>query len=238
MDEPRGKAPAIVVYSGAALSREAGFAPFDRQTMPAELRLEDVVTGEGFARAPGQVQEFYNRRRRELLAVKPGPAHAAVAVLDALQPRDVLVVTRNLDDLHERAGSQAVIHTHGELLKARCTICTNVTERHDDITAATACPVCGNAGHLRPHVVWIGEEPLRVASVYEALAHCSVFLAIGAPGGAEPARSFAAAARGAGARAAAFHPEPSADIAPFDERIIGPLAETVPAYVKGLIAGR
>lgn len=229
------KSPKIVAFTGGVLSREAGFAPFDPETMPAGLRLEDVVTGEGFARDPARVNEFYNRRRRELLQAKPNAAHEALAVLDAVRSREVLVVTRNIDDLHERAGSLAVIHTHGELLKARCTICTNVSERYDDIAPDAACPVCGNAGHLRPHVVWVGEEPLRIASIYEALAHCTLFLAIGAPGGSEPARSFAAAARRAGARTVEFAGEPS--IHPeFDDRIAGPLAETVPDYVKKLIA--
>ncbi len=150
----------------------------------------------------------------------------------------MLIVTRNIDDLHERAGSKAVIHTHGELLKARCTICTKISERYDDIAADTACPVCGNAGHLRPHIVWVGEEPLGMASVYEALAHCRLFLAIGVPVATEPASGFAEAARRAGARRIAFNPDPASDPGPFDEQIAGPLGETVPAYVKRLIAER
>lgn len=230
------KSPAIVVFTGGALSRETGFAPFDPEGMPPGLSLEDVVTKEGFARDPGRVQQFYNRRRRELLHVKPSPAHEALAVLDAVRSREVLVVTRNIDDLHERAGSQAVIHTHGELLKARCMICTNFSERLDDIEADTACPVCSNAGHLRPHVVWVGEEPLRMPTVYEALAHCGLFLAIGAPSGGEPARSFLAAARRAGARTVEFAPDPAPASGDFNERIAGPLSETVTAYVKKLIA--
>jgi NAD-dependent deacetylase len=230
------KSPAIIVFTGGALAREAGFAPFDPDGMPPELRLEDVVTKEGFGQDPARVQQFYNRRRRELPRVTPGPAHEALAVLETVRSGEVLVVTRNIDDLHERAGSRTVIHTHGELLKARCMICTNLSECLDDIAADTACPVCGNAGHLRPHVVWVGEEPLRMPSVYEALAHCGLFLAVGAPGGGEPARSFLAAARRAGARAVEFNREISADAASFDERIAGPLADTVPKFVKKLIA--
>src|SRR3954453_13604305 len=171
MTSPWAKPPDIVAFTGGALAREAGFAPFEQATMPEGLRLEDVVTRDAFARDPERVNAFYNRRRRELIQVRPSAAHDALAVLETMRPRQVLVVTRNIDDLHERAGSLAVIHTHGELLKARCLICTNVSERTDDIVADSACPVCGNAGHLRPHVVWVGEEPLRVASVYEALAH-------------------------------------------------------------------
>jgi NAD-dependent deacetylase len=166
MNTPWAQSPRIVAFTGGALSRESGFAPFDPAGMPAGLRLEDVVTRDGFARDPARVQAFYNQRRRELLAAKPNAAYEGLAVLDMVRSREVLVVTRNIDDLHERAGSQAVIHTHGELLKARCMICTHVSERYDDIAADTACPDCGNAGHLRPHVVWVGEEPLRIASVY------------------------------------------------------------------------
>lgn len=226
----------IVVFTGGLLSREAGFAPFDAATLPAGLRLEDVVTPEGFARDPARVNDFYNRRRCELLRAQPGAAHEGLAVLDTVRPREVLIVTRNIDDLHERAGSKAVIHTHGELLKARCTICTRLSERYDDIAGDTACPVCGNAGHLRPHVVWVGEAPLGVAGVYEALARCTLFLAVGAPGAGEPARSFAAAARQAGAHTVEFGPAPSPDPGLFAEHVFGPLDETVPAYVKRLIA--
>ena len=245
MRTPWGQPPKIVAFSGAGLSRESGFAPFDPATMPTGLRLEDVVTQEGFARDPARVQEFYNLRRRQLLEARPNPAHQGLAVLDAvrkrevLPKREVLVVTRNIDDFHERAGSQAVIHTHGELLKARCMICTKVSERYDDITAASDCPICGNSRHLRPHVVWVGEEPLRIAHVYEALAHASLFLVIGVAGGSEPAKSFLAEARRAGAHTVEFPGEFNRDPAPnaemFDERLPGPLAETVPDYVKRFI---
>ena len=227
--------PEIVVFTGGALAREAGFAPFDPAGMPQGLRLEDVVTRDGFARDPDRVNAFYNRRRRELLGIRPNAAYEALAVLETLRPREVLIVTRNIDDLHERAGSRAIIHTHGELLKARCLICTNVSERTDDIAAASACPVCGNEGHLRPHIVRVGEEPLGIASVYEALTHCRLFLAIGVPVAAEPASSFAEAAQRAGARRIAFTPDPPADPGPFDEHIAGRLGETVPDYVKRLI---
>jgi NAD-dependent deacetylase len=228
--------PAIVAFTGGALARESGFAPFDPATMPAGVRLEDVVTRVGFARDPALVNDFYNRRRRELLGVRPNPAHEALAVLETLRPRETLIVTRNIDDLHERAGSKAVIHTHGELLKARCMICTRLSERYDDVTGDTACPHCGNTGHLRPHILWVGEEPLGMASVLEALAHCRLFLAIGVPVAAEPASGFAAAARRAGARPIAFNPEPPVDCVAFDEHIAGPLGQTVPVYVKRLVA--
>ena len=238
MTTPWGRPPRIVVLTGPGLSRESGFLPFDPTAMPAGLSIEDVVTADGFARNHAAVQDFYNRRRRELLdKVKPNPAHDALAVLDMVKKGEVLVVTRNIDDLHERAGSDAVIHTHGELLKARCTICTHVSDRLDDITPATGCPVCGNTGHLRPHVVWVGEEPLRIATVFEALANCTIFAAIGAAGGSEPARSFLAEAIRARARTIEFATEANPASPLFAERRHGALAEIVPEWAKALIAG-
>jgi NAD-dependent deacetylase len=237
----RGQAPDIIALTGGALARESGFAPFDAQSMPAGLQLDDVVTRGGFERDPAAVLEFYNFRRRQLLATKPNPAHEALAVLDTVRRREVLIVTRNIDDFHERAGSHAVIHTHGELLKARCLICTRISERYDDVSGETSCPICGNAGHLRPHVVWVGEEPLRMAAIYEALAHCKLLLLIGLPGGNEPTRGFITDARRAGARTVEFNPDLSPpDLSPnaelFDERYGGAVGETVPAFVKRLIA--
>jgi NAD-dependent deacetylase len=173
--------PKIVVLTGPGLSRAAGFAPFDPAQMPPGLGIEDIVTREGFERDPARVQGFYNERRRQLLqTVAPTIVHDGLAALEIARKNEVLIVTRNIDDLHKRAGSRAVIHTHGELLKARCLICTHVSDRFDDITEATACPICGNAGHLRPHLVWVGEAPLRMETIYEAVSHCRRFLVIGA----------------------------------------------------------
>src|SRR5260370_24446843 len=165
MPTPWGQPPKIVALTGAGLSRESGFAPFAADRMPAGLRLEDVVTRESFARDRMRMHEFYNQRRRELLMAKPNAAHEALAVLDMMRSGEVLIVTANVDDLHERAGSKAVIHLHGELLKARCTICGPVSERTDDITAATECPICSHLGRLRPHVQWGGQHPPRVDTV-------------------------------------------------------------------------
>jgi NAD-dependent deacetylase len=209
MPSPFRKPPKIVVFTGPGLSRESGFAPFDTARMPAELSLEDVVTGAGFERAPDLVQDFYNRRRRELRTTKPNRAHEGLAALDLTRPGELLIVTRNIDDLHERAGAQTVIHTHGELLKARCTICMKVSDWFDDLGPEDRCPVCGNNGHLRPHVVWVGEDPLHIDTVYIALATCEVFISAGNAGGSEPARSFLAEAKRAGAQTIEFSREPT-----------------------------
>jgi len=224
--------PKIVVFTGPGLSRESGFVPFD---LPPGVGLEDVVTRDGFARDPALVQDFYNRRRREMQAAAPNPAHEALAALDLTRPGEVLIVTRNVGDFHERAGNRAVIHTHGELLKARCLICTKVSDWFDDLSAADQCPICGNVGHLRPHIVWVGEEPLGLDKAYIALATCATFLAIGNVGAGEPSRSFLAEAKRAGARTIEFAAEPTSLSPQFDERQHGQLTETVPVWVRSAI---
>ncbi|HEU0217327.1 MAG TPA: Sir2 family NAD-dependent protein deacetylase [Stellaceae bacterium] len=230
--------PKIVVFTGPGLSRDSGFAPFDPATMPPGGALEDVVTRDGFARDPALVQDFYNRRRREMQAAAPNPAHEALAALDLTRPGEVLIVTRNIDDFHERAGNRTVIHTHGELLKARCLICTKVSDWFDDLSAADQCSVCGNLGHLRPHIVWVGEEPLGLDKAYIALATCETFVAIGSTGAGEPGRSFLAEAKRAGARTIELAAEPTPLSAEFDECRQGPLIETVSEWVKQTIGGR
>jgi NAD-dependent deacetylase len=235
---PFARPPRIVVFTGPALSREAGFAPFDPATMPSGVALEDVVTRDGFVRNPALVHGFYNQRRRELPTAMPTPAHQGLAALDLARPGEVLIVTRNIDDLHERTGSRAVIHTHGELLKARCMICTKVSDWFDDLGLDDDCPVCGNSGHLRPHLVWVGEEPLGIDTAMIAAATCAVFAAVGNAGGWEPARSLLAEAKRAGARTMEFTRGPTPLSSEFDELVHGPLAETVPEWVKRTIAER
>jgi NAD-dependent deacetylase len=227
--------PKTVVFTGPSLSRESGFAPFDPAMMPLGIGLEDVVTRDGFARDPALVQDFYNRRRREMQAAVPNAAHEALAALDLTRPGEVLIVTRNIDDFHERAGNRTVIHTHGELLNARCLICTKVSDWFDDLSAADQCPICGNLGHLRPHIVWVGEEPLGLDKAYIALATCETYAVIGNAGAGEPGRSFLAEAKRAGARTIEFAAEPTPLSAQFDERRHGPLIDTVPVWVKGAI---
>jgi NAD-dependent deacetylase len=238
MPNPFPNPPKIVVFTGPGLSRESGFAPFDPAAMPPGVSLEDVVTRDAFARDPGRLHDFYNRRRRELRAASPNPAHDGLAALDLTRPGEVLVVTRNIDDLHERAGSQAVIHTHGELLKARCTICMKVSDWFDDLSAEDDCPVCGNHGHLRPHVVWVGEDPLRIGTVYIALSTCQTFISVGNAGGGEPGRTMLAEARRAGAQTLEFAHGLTPASSDFTFCVNGPFIETVPDWVKRTIAER
>ena len=154
--------PSIVVLTGAGISRESGLATFrDADGIWAKVRIEDVATPEAFARDPARVHGFYNARRAGLrdAAVAPNDAHLALAELERRWPGGVLLVTQNVDDLHERAGSRRLIHMHGELQKARCLRCGAVQESPEALSPALICAGCGRAGGLRPHVVWFGEMP-------------------------------------------------------------------------------
>jgi NAD-dependent deacetylase len=232
--------PSILVLTGAGISPEACLATFrDADGIWASVRLEEVATPEAFARDPARVHAFYNARRRQLQhpSVLPNAAHEALANLETFRPGEVMIATQNIDDLHERAGSRAVVHMHGELLKARCTACGKVTVWYDDLTGNEGCPICAIEGQLRPHVVWFGEMPLRLDAIYQVLAKCKVFVSIGTSGSVEPAASFVEEARRAGAHTVELNLEPSQSANLFVERIYGPASQIVPEFVAKLIGG-
>jgi len=232
--------PSILVLTGAGISQEAGLATFrDADGIWASVRLEEVATPEAFARDPARVHAFYNARRRQLQhpSVLPNAAHEALANFEAVRPGEVMIATQNIDDLHERAGSRAVVHMHGELLKARCIACGKVTVWYDDLTGNEGCPICAIEGQLRPHVVWFGEMPLRLDAIYQVLAKCKVFVSIGTSGSVEPAASFVEEARRAGAHTVELNLEPSQSANLFVERIYGPASQIVPEFVAKLISG-
>ncbi len=229
----------IVILTGAGISRESGLDTFrDADGIWSRVRLEDVATPEAFARDPVRVQEFYNARRRQLATadVAPNAAHRALAELEQRWSGTVLLVTQNIDDLHERAGSRNLIHMHGELFKARCTSCEAVAPWREDLEAATTCPACGAPGGLRPHVVWFGEMPLEMERIYAALAECGLFVSIGTSGTVYPAAGFVDEARAAGARTVELNIEPSEGHSLFGERIYGPAGRIVPDFVRRLLA--
>ncbi len=229
----------VVVLTGAGISVESGLPSFRGQGGLWEgHRLEEVATPEAFARDPDRVQRFYDMRRRRLLApdVAPNPSHRALAELERRWPGGALVVTQNIDDLHERAGARSVVHMHGELLKARCTGCATVHVWRADLTSAPACPACGARGGLRPHVVWFGEMPLELDAIYAALTVCGLFVAVGTSATVYPAAGFVEEVRraGAGAHTVELNLEPSAASPLFAERRYGPASEVVPAFVREL----
>lgn len=230
MSDPR--AYGIVVLTGAGVSRESGLSTFrDPDGLWATLRIEDVATPEAFARDPARVHAFYNARRAQLATVEPNAAHHALARLEREWPGPVLLVTQNVDDLHDRAGSRP-LHMHGELRRARCLACARTMPWTADLSTATPCPAC-SAAALRPDVVWFGEMPMGMDRIAAALAGCGLFVSIGTSGTVYPAAGFVADA--AHARTVELNLEPSAGSALFDEAQHGPATAIVPAFIERLL---
>lgn len=230
--------PAIVILTGAGISRESGLDTFrDADGIWARVRIEDVATPEAFARDPAGVHAFYNERRRGLASpdIRPNAAHRALAELERRWQGEFLLVTQNIDDLHERAGSQRLIHMHGEMLKARCEQCGGVTPCGEDLSLDTRCPRCAGAGGMRPHVVWFGEMPFEMDRIYDALARCTVFVSIGTSGNVYPAAGFVQEALLHRAHTVELNLEPSEGASLFRERRYGPATELVPDFVENLL---
>lgn len=222
-----------VVLTGAGISAESGIQTFrDQNGLWENHRIEDVATPEGFARDPQLVQTFYNLRRAQLLspAVQPNPAHLALAEFEKKFSGEFLLVTQNVDNLHERAGSQNLRHMHGELLKARCTHCDSSHDWQLPIELLSACPRCHHTGSLRPHIVWFGEMPLYMPEIYDALSQCDLFVSIGTSGHVYPAAGFVEQARAAGARTVELNLEPSAGHSFFDESYQGLASVLIPEF--------
>lgn len=231
----------IVVLTGAGISAESGIQTFRAADgLWEKHRIEDVATPEGFAADPQRVQDFYNQRRRQLLspAVQPNPAHFALAKLAAEFSGEMLLVTQNIDDLHERAGSKNIIHMHGELLKMRCRRSAQCFAIAEDIGPQRACPCCGLAGTLRPHVVWFGEMPLQMARIEAALSACELFIAVGTSGQVYPAAGFVQLARQAGAHSIEVNVEASSQRGFFAEHRRGLASVELPALCAEILAGK
>lgn len=230
----------IVILTGAGISKESGLDTFRcADGIWARVRLEDVATPEAFIRNPTLVHQFYNARRSALAdpAILPNTAHSALARLEREWPEEVLLVTQNIDDLHERAGSQNLIHMHGELTKVRCQQCEVLLEWRRDLVVADACPSCKRDGQLRPHVVWFGEMPLEMERIYAALEECSLFLSIGTSGNVYPAAGFVQHVRVCtDARTVELNLEPSTGASLFSEAIYGPATVSVPNFVEQMLA--
>lgn len=224
----------VVVLTGAGISAESGIATFrDADGLWHGHHADDVATPEAYRRAPRAVNRFYDDRRRELREVAPNAAHIALARLELFLGDDLLVVTQNVDDLHERAGSRRVVHIHGELLSALCEACEGRFAWEDDLVGTPACPGCGD-NTLRPDVVWFGEMPYDLDVVERALAQADQFVSIGTSGAVYPAAGFVRMAARAGARTLEINLDPSETSHLFDEVRHGPAGRLVPEWVTGL----
>lgn len=233
------EAGSIVILTGAGISVASGLPSFRGAGGLWEgRRLEEIATPQAFARDPTTVQRFYDARRRQLLsgAVQPNVAHLALAELERRWPGSVLLVTQNIDDLHERAGSRHLVHMHGELLKARCTGCGAVQTWLGDLARAHHCASCRAKDRLRPHVVWFGEMPLGLDAIHAALRACDLFVAIGTSGQVYPAAGFIEQIlRHGRAYSLELNLEPSAISACFAEQRRGPATALVPRLVEELL---
>lgn len=228
----------VVILTGAGVSAESGIRTFrDSDGLWEDHRIEDVATPEGFLRDPELVHHFYNQRRRLLTAgaVRPNPAHTALARFEHEFPGDVLLITQNIDNLHERAGSRNVLHMHGELLRMRCQISDRVFDARDDIGPLSRCQCCGQPGNLRPHIVWFGEVPFHMPQIARELENCDLFVAIGTSGNVYPAAGFHDIARQHGARTVEINLEDTGS--GFDQHICGKASVTLPPFLDQLLAG-
>jgi len=227
----------IVILTGAGISAESGIDTFrSAGGLWEQHRVEDVATPEGFARNPGLVLNFYDMRREALANVAPNPAHTALARLEREFPGDLLLVTQNVDDLHERGGSARVLHMHGELKSALCQSCEMRSPWLGTMIDRPPCPVC-RAPTLRPDVVWFGEMPYEMGRIYQALESCDLFVSIGTSGAVYPAAGFVAEARGNGAKTLELNLEPSEGSRHFHETRLGPASAVVPAWVEEVLGG-
>lgn len=226
----------IVILTGAGVSAESGVATFRG---PGGLweghRVEDVCTPQALARDPVLVHRFYDARRETLAEVVPNAAHLALARLDAEWPGDLLLVTQNVDDLHERAGSRRLIHMHGELKSALCARCGDRVAWEDSLPPGSVCAVCGAAA-LRPDIVFFGEMPYRMEAIEQAISCADLFVSVGTSGAVYPAAGFVQTARYHGAATLELNLEPSEGSAWFGESRLGPAGVLVPEWVDSLLA--
>ena len=232
-----GKYRRIVILTGAGISAESGIDTFrDKGGIWERVDLEQVATADAFARNPDYVHEFHNDFRRQLAAVEPNAAHLALAELESGHTGEVLVVTQNVDDLHEKAGSRNVLHMHGELYRIRCQRCGVIAHWQEALSSETPCPNCSETACLRPHVVWFYEIPFEMERIQAALGLCDLFISIGTSGQVYPAAGFVGDVRRHGtAHTVELNLEPSDGASLFDQCIHGPASEVVPRFVAGLL---
>ncbi len=228
--------PAIVVLTGAGISAESGLETFRTEGgLWASHRIEDVCTPEALARDPGQVHRFYDLRRAAARAVSPNAAHEALARLDAVWPGDLLIVTQNVDDLHERAGARRMFHMHGELFSALCATCGGRADWRGDLPTGSPCGECG-APALRPDIVFFGEMPYQMDRIDAALRGCDLFVSIGTSGAVYPAAGFVRLAGAYGADTLELNLDASQGSSFFAESRFGRASDLVPAWVGELLA--
>ena len=236
MTDARPMPPRVVVLTGAGISAESGVPTFrDSGGLWEGHSVDDVATPEGYERDPDTVLRFYDARRQSAAVAAPNDAHRALARLEGALGDNLLVVTQNVDDLHERAGSRNLVHMHGELRRALCLACGARPEWARDLEDRPECPACGER-MLRPDVVWFGELPYELGRIENAVVACDFFVSIGTSGAVYPAAGYVALASAFGARTVELNLVPSDAAVPFDESRSGFATEIVPAWVEEMLS--
>ena len=227
----------VVFLTGAGISAESGLKTFRAADgLWEDHSIEEIATPGAFRRDPMKVHDFYNQRRRDLRAAQPNVAHIALGKLEKRLENKFLLITQNIDDLHERGGNQRVVHMHGELFKVFCIACNERREWRTDLTTADPCASCGTRDTLRPDIVWFGEMPYRMDEINHALERCVIFVAVGTSGSVFPAAGFVLQARAAGAIACEINLAPSAVQQHFHRGYYGKATEQLPSFIKDVEA--
>lgn len=226
----------IVVLTGAGISAESGVPTFrGPDGLWHGRKIEDVATHEALRRDPWGVNAFFNQLRRFVADIKPNPAHLALKKLEDTIGEGLLVVTQNVDPLHDKAGSRNLIHMHGELQSVLCDLCGQRAPFFEDVVAGTPCPNCGQAGHMRPDIVLFNEMPYQMERIHEALMGCDLFIAVGTSGFVYPAAGFVDIARYAGAHTIEVNTQDTERSPAFHEKVTGPAGQTLPALIDRFI---
>jgi NAD-dependent deacetylase len=223
----------VFVLTGAGISAESGIPTFrGGGGIWGKYRLEEVASPLAWQRDPQLVWEFYSMRRRVASSAEPNPGHFALAELECRLKDRLFLCTQNVDNLHERAGTQRVIHMHGELFKSRCDTCRRAA--FDDLQTyepPAEIPRCECGGKIRPHICWFGEVPFHMDRIVEALDACTMFFAVGTSGVVEPAASFVSRVRGR-SRSVYIGPEEPANQSAFRESRLGKAGDLLPGLFR------
>lgn len=225
----------IVILTGAGISAESGLATFRAEDgLWSGHSVEKVATVKGYRENPQFVLDFYNDRRNDVSKAEPNLAHIAIAKLQNSN-HDVFLVTQNIDNLHERAGSKQVCHMHGSITKSKCEACEEDFLCNQTMKVEDRCPKCGQAA-VRPDIVWFGEMPKHMDLITSKLFICDYFLAVGTSGNVYPAAQFVRTAKKKKATTIEFNISRSENANDFKERIIGPASKTVTEWVENFLS--
>jgi NAD-dependent deacetylase len=223
----------LFVLTGAGVSAESGLATFRGSGgLWNGHRVEQVATPEAWHADPALVWRFYSMRRRDALVAQPNAAHSALAAMEQALGANFYLCTQNVDDLHERAGSERVHHMHGSLFESRCVRCDRpFADRafYEDAANLPRCAECGAA--VRPHIVWFGEMPLAMDEIYRQLDRATVLLVAGTSGSVYPAAGFVRIANGRGIPTVYVGPEEPLNAREFDEILLGTATEVLPKFL-------